>query len=627
MDVRMFTVGPGAGELLPVPARRLRPRADRRSGRRGRRSCSARSTSSGVSSTAILLTHTHFDHIGAVAPVAKATGRRGLGAGDREARARRHHELRALARLRAVRELRGRAHARRAASGSSSRASRSTCIFTPGHSPGHVTFSIPDEQAVFSGDVLFQGSVGRTDLPGGDWATLLESIRMLVDSLPGRDDGLPGAHGHHHAGRRAREQPVPGRAGPLAMAAKLQAPRGTFDVLPADGRAGAGLARRVRATCSAAPATSRSRRPAFEDTELFARGVGESTDIVQKEMFTFEDKGGRSLTLRPEGTARDLPRVRGARHAQAPAAGEALVLGPVLPPRGAAGGPLPAVHADGRRGARLRRPVARRRADRCCSRELLEPVGARGVAAAAVEPRHAGDARGLLDELRRATCASTRPSSPTRCATGSTINPLRAFDADHAGTRAVMEDAPRLLDRLAPDDAEHFAEVRALLDEPGSPTRWTRRWCAGSTTTRARCSSSSRARSARRAALGGGGRYDRLVEQLGGRRRRASAGRRASSGSCSRPASSRTTPGPAASSSRSPRRTRSAPHSRSCGGCASAGLRVELEQAGRSLKGQLKQADRIGARATVIVGRRDRGQGHGHAASRRRRPGADEALG
>ena len=56
-------------------------------------------------------------------------------------------------------------------------------MFTPGHSPGHVTFSIPDQEAIFSGDVLFQGSVGRTDLPGGDWATLLESIRSLVDNL------------------------------------------------------------------------------------------------------------------------------------------------------------------------------------------------------------------------------------------------------------------------------------------------------------------------------------------------------------------------------------------------------------------------------------------------------------
>ena len=68
-------------------------------------------------------------------------------------------------------------------------------IFTPGHSPGHVTYSIPDEQVVFSGDVLFQGSVGRTDLPGGDWPTLLDSIRGLVDSLPGETTVYPGHMG------------------------------------------------------------------------------------------------------------------------------------------------------------------------------------------------------------------------------------------------------------------------------------------------------------------------------------------------------------------------------------------------------------------------------------------------
>jgi glyoxylase-like metal-dependent hydrolase (beta-lactamase superfamily II) len=68
-------------------------------------------------------------------------------------------------------------------------------IFTPGHSPGHVTYSIPDEAAIFSGDVLFQGSVGRTDLPGGDWATLLESIRKLVESLPDETTVYPGHMG------------------------------------------------------------------------------------------------------------------------------------------------------------------------------------------------------------------------------------------------------------------------------------------------------------------------------------------------------------------------------------------------------------------------------------------------
>ena len=55
-------------------------------------------------------------------------------------------------------------------------------IFTPGHSPGHVTYSVRGEDAIFSGDVLFQGSVGRVDLPGGDWPTLADSIARLLDS-------------------------------------------------------------------------------------------------------------------------------------------------------------------------------------------------------------------------------------------------------------------------------------------------------------------------------------------------------------------------------------------------------------------------------------------------------------
>jgi glyoxylase-like metal-dependent hydrolase (beta-lactamase superfamily II) len=148
----------------------------------------------GLQLDGILLTHTHFDHVGAVAPVAAATGAEvwvpeiekpvladimsfvpwpGFGpyeSYDAE------HTLAGGEQL----ELAG---------------FEIDVIFTPGHSPGHVTFSIPDEQVVFSGDVLFQGSVGRTDLPGGDWPTLLESIRGLVDSLPGDTTVYPGHMG------------------------------------------------------------------------------------------------------------------------------------------------------------------------------------------------------------------------------------------------------------------------------------------------------------------------------------------------------------------------------------------------------------------------------------------------
>ncbi len=86
------------------------------------------------------------------------------------------------------------------------------------------------------------------------------------------------------------------------MASKYQAPRGTFDVLPGEAVARSTVEHIAEAIFDLAGYAKIS-TPAFEDTDLFVRGVGRSTDIVQKEMFTFEDKGGRSVTLRPEGTA------------------------------------------------------------------------------------------------------------------------------------------------------------------------------------------------------------------------------------------------------------------------------------------------------------------------------------
>ena len=86
------------------------------------------------------------------------------------------------------------------------------------------------------------------------------------------------------------------------MASRFQAPKGTFDILPAGASARERIERVARELFERA-GYARIETPIFEDTELFARGVGESTDIVRKEMFTFEDLGGRSVTLRPEGTA------------------------------------------------------------------------------------------------------------------------------------------------------------------------------------------------------------------------------------------------------------------------------------------------------------------------------------
>jgi hydroxyacylglutathione hydrolase len=193
MDVRMFTVGPVAENTYVL----RRDGSDRAlivdPGDEAPKLLAA-IDELGVKLDGILLTHTHFDHVGAVGPVARATGaevwvpeiEKGVladinsfvpwpGFGpfeDYEA----EHTLSGGERL----ELAG---------------FEIDVLFTPGHSPGHVSFSMADESALFSGDVLFQGSVGRVDLPGGDWNTLLESIRRLVDGLPGETTVYPGHMG------------------------------------------------------------------------------------------------------------------------------------------------------------------------------------------------------------------------------------------------------------------------------------------------------------------------------------------------------------------------------------------------------------------------------------------------
>ncbi|MFN8152133.1 MAG: MBL fold metallo-hydrolase [Solirubrobacterales bacterium] len=148
----------------------------------------------GLDLKAILLTHTHFDHVGAVAPVARETGAPVYcpelevpvladimsfvpwpGFGPYES-----WEAEETVKGGEKLELAG---------------FEIDVLFTPGHSPGHVTYVIPDEGAMFSGDVLFQGSVGRVDLPGGDWETLADSLRMLVEGHPPETRVYPGHMG------------------------------------------------------------------------------------------------------------------------------------------------------------------------------------------------------------------------------------------------------------------------------------------------------------------------------------------------------------------------------------------------------------------------------------------------
>ncbi|MDQ4071554.1 MAG: MBL fold metallo-hydrolase [Actinomycetota bacterium] len=148
----------------------------------------------GTSLDAILVTHTHFDHVGAVAPVARQTGaevwvpeiERGVLA-----------DINSFVPFPEVGPFEGYEADHTLAGGERLELAglEIEVLFTPGHSPGHVTFSLPGERAIFSGDVLFQRSVGRVDFPGGDWETLLASIASLVETLPPETVVYPGHMG------------------------------------------------------------------------------------------------------------------------------------------------------------------------------------------------------------------------------------------------------------------------------------------------------------------------------------------------------------------------------------------------------------------------------------------------
>ncbi len=292
-----------------------------------------------------------------------------------------------------------------------------------------------------------------------------------------------------------------------------RAPKGTYDLLP-DGAERRELIVATAADVFESYGYRRIVTPELEETGLFERGVGDATDIVRKEMYTFDDRGGRSLTLRPEGTApicraylehgmRKLPQpVKLWYHAamfryERPQSGryrEHYQLGAE-----AIGSAEPLVDAE---------IIAMLATiyDELEVGELRLAVNSMGDPTC--RPAYIARLKAYLEEHADALC--------DECRVRTQLNPLRTFDCKVPGCQAVLAGAPHLVDHLCPECARHFETVVELVRRVGLQPRVDFTLVRGldyyTRTTFEFSSTSLGAQSG----VGGGGRYDGLIEQIGG---------------------------------------------------------------------------------------------------------------
>ena len=546
---------------------------------------------------AVLVTHGHIDHVGAVAAVARSTGAP-VYSSRREAPWLREldgsdypgyedaepHEPDAPARR------------RRAAR---ARALRDRRALRPGPLAGQP--GVRDRRrAVRRRRALPR--LGRPHRPArGGLAHAAGEHRLAAGGVPAGDACAVRAT----ASRRRSATSAPRTRFSRSCAGERARARARRDDRLAAAARRAAPARRSRPPCasSSARASARSSRPTFEDTALFARTAGDASDVVSKEMYSFTDRGERELTLRPEGTA---PVVRAyLEHGQArePQPVKLWYVAPMFRYAAGAARPLPRALAVRRRVARLGRPGGRRRGDRAAGGLVRRARAARRPRAAAQLDRRRGlpaglprAARGLPRALPRASCRRTRRrgSTSTRCA--SSTRRTRATGGSSRG-------APRITDHLCDACAEHFASVRAFLDARGVAYRVDARAGARARLLRAHGLGVGHPRRRRAGGpISGGGRYDGLAEQIGGKRvpgvgfgcgiervvLALEDGRRRAAGPVVDWFVRLRGRGGAAAAARAARAG------------ARARARLPGRLAGRSLKGQLRHAERLGARVITV---------------------------
>jgi histidyl-tRNA synthetase len=294
---------------------------------------------------------------------------------------------------------------------------------------------------------------------------------------------------------------------------KFQGPRGTQDILPEAAPGWQALEQRAREV-SARHGYREIRTPIFEATELFLRGVGETTDIVTKEMYTFADKKGRSLTLRPEGTAGVMRSLVEHGLAQAGRIHRLWYLGPMFRYDRPQAGRYRQFHQWGAECVGTENPNA----DVEIILLLVDYLASFGLANTKVLLNSVGHAgcRPAYAEKLRAYLAPFKDTLCADCQQRFEKNPLRVLDCKVPHDKSVAQGIPSILDSLCDDCRTHFDAVRSGLDALGVAYELDPKLVRGlDYYTRTAFEVHDLARGAQ-SALGGGGRYDGLVEDIGG---------------------------------------------------------------------------------------------------------------
>ena len=384
------------------------------------------------------------------------------------------------------------------------------------------------------------------------------------------------------------------------MSEPLQAPRGTFDILPEQAPLRLAVETVTRSVLESA-GYERIETPTFEPTELFKRSVGEATDIVQKEMYSFTDGGERSLTLRPEVTA---PIVRAyLQHGmhKLPQPVKLWYLSSCFRYERAQKGRYRQFWQIGAEAIGSDDPAVDAEAIALLA-EILEQLGVQGLQLR-IGSLGGSAARERYRELLKAHLRANEDQLAEDVKARIDLNPLRAFDSADESTRAVMSTAPLLLDHLDKEDLDHFAQVRSLLDAIELPYVIDPTLVRGlDYYARTVFEFSSDALGAQ-SGVGGGGRYDGLAEQIDGPPT-PGFGWAAGIERILLAAEGLPEPEPLTvlfvALADEDADTRSSAFALSAA-ARRAGVPTQIELAGRSIKGQFKHADRLKTRFVAAV--------------------------